>query len=169
MNWADWTILGVLAVSSLFSIRRGFVKEALSLLTWVLAFAIALIYHERMAILLSDLIQTPSMRLAAGFGLLFAGTLVVGAMVNHLLGELVRLTGLSGTDRLFGMVFGLARGAVVIMAALVFVPQLLPVAEDPWWQQSVLIPKFLSFEGWSREMVSHLSDQVLHYIQLISH
>jgi len=168
MNWADWIIVGILAVSSLISIRRGFVKEALSLVTWVLAIGIALIYSDRLAVLLNDTIQTPSLRQAAAFGLLFAGSLIVGAMVNYLIGELVRMTGLSGTDRLFGMIFGLARGAIVVMAALIFVPSLLPVAQDTWWQTSVLIPQFLSFEDWSRQAVSDLTERVLHYTQLLT-
>lgn len=154
MNWADWAILGILLVSSLISIKRGFVKEALSLATWVLAFVVAMLFGERLAVLLTNLIETPSVREMTAFVILFAATLIVGAMVNYLIGELVRMTGLSGTDRLFGMIFGLARGLVVVMAMLILLPSLVPLDQDSWWHESVLIPHFLSFEHWARNLAA---------------
>lgn len=158
MNWADWVIVGIVGVSSLISIKRGFVKEALSLAIWVAAFVVAMLFSERLALLLADTIETPSVREVVAFIALFAATLVVGALVNHLIGELVRVTGLSGTDRLFGMVFGMARGLVVIMALVIFLPMLVPVREDPWWLESALIPHFLSFEGWARETAAAIAE-----------
>ncbi len=154
MNWADWAILGILLVSSLISIKRGFVKEALSLATWVVAFIIAMLFGERLAVLLTDLIPTPSIREMTAFVILFATTLIVGAMVNYLISELVRMTGLSGTDRLFGMLFGLARGLVVVMALLILLPSILPMEQDEWWQESALIPHFLAFEHWARALAA---------------
>ena len=82
-------------------------------------------------------------------------------MVNYLIGELVKITGLSGTDRLFGMVFGLARGVIVVVAALLLVPALVPIDKDLWWQESVLIPHFLLLEDWSRKTAAELSNWVL--------
>lgn len=152
MNWADWAIIGILVLSSLISLKRGFVREALSLATWALAFVVAMLFGERLSLLLVDLIETPSVREMVAFATLFAATLVVGAMVNYLIGELVRMTGLSGTDRLFGVVFGAARGLVVVMALLILLPALIPVNEDGWWQESALIPHFLAFEDWARSL-----------------
>lgn len=157
MNWADWTILAILLISCLISLKRGFVKEALSMVNWVLAFIIAMTFRDQLATLLESQIATPSVREMVAFGILFAATLVVGAMVNHLVGELIRMTGLSGTDRLFGMIFGLVRGLVVVMALLLLVPMVLPVDQDAWWQESALIPQFLRFEGWARETAGELT------------
>lgn len=160
MNWADWTIVVILAVSCLISIKRGFVKEALSLLVWVAAFVVASIFDERLAVLMTHLIPTPSLRAMTAFAALFAATLVVGAMLNYLIGELVRMTGLSGTDRLLGMVFGLARGALLVLAVVILLPVLVPVNQDPWWHESALIPRFLMFETWARTTC----EQVLEWI-----
>lgn len=157
MNWADWAIVAILALSSLISLKRGFVKEALSLLVWVLAFVMATLFSGRLEVLLEASIDTPSMRHMLAFGILFATTLIVGAMVNHLVGELIKVTGLSSTDRLFGIGFGLARGAIIVMAALLLVPSIVPIDQDSWWQQSVLIPHFLNFEGWARDAASSVS------------
>lgn len=150
MNWADWVILAILVVSSLISLKRGFVKEALSLANWVLAFVIAMTFHEQLSSLLDAQITTPSVRQMVSFGVLFAATLIVGAMVNYLIGEVVRLTGLAGTDRMFGMIFGLLRGFVVVMAVLILTPGLAPVDQDPWWNNSLFIPHLMEFEDWSR-------------------
>ena len=156
MNWADWTIIGILAVSGLISLKRGFIKEALSLVVWVTAFFVAMTFRDPS--LLANSISTPSVRDMAAFAILFAATLIVGAMVNYLIGELVRMTGLSGTDRLFGMIFGMARGVIVIMAILLLVPPLVPIDQDPWWQASRLIPHFLALEGWSRQLTGEVID-----------
>jgi len=161
MNWADWTIIGILAISSLIGLKRGFVKEALSLACWAVAFIIAMTFHEALAVLLADSVSTPSVRKMLAFGALFAATLVVGAMVNYLIGELVRMTGLSGTDRMFGMVFGSARGVVIVMAILLLLPPLIPVNQDPWWKQSVVIPHFLAMEDWARQLGSLISSKVV--------
>src|SRR5690606_34792426 len=122
MNWADWTIVAILVLSALISVKRGFVREALSLATWVAAILVAMIFGGRLAILLVDHIDTPSLRELVAFTLLFVGTLLVGALVNYVISTLVKVTGLSGTDRLLGMCFGLARGAIIVMALLIFLP-----------------------------------------------
>ncbi|GAB3098608.1 CvpA family protein [Aestuariicella hydrocarbonica] len=163
MNWADWTIIGILAVSSLIGLKRGFVKEALSLVCWAAAFLVAMTFHQPLAALLADTIPTPSVRQMIAFGGLFTATLIVGAMVNYLIGELVRMTGLSGTDRLFGMIFGLARGGVVVLAILLLLPPLVPVDQDPWWRQSVVIPHFLTMEDWARQAGSLISDKFVSF------
>jgi membrane protein required for colicin V production len=154
MNWADWAIVSILVLSALISIKRGFVKEALSLATWVAAVIVAIVFGERLAVLLVDHIATPSVRELVAFAVLFIATLLVGAMVNYLLGALVRVTGLSGTDRLLGMLFGLARGFVIVMALLIFLPGIIPVNKDLWWQESLLIPDFMAFETWARSATS---------------
>tara|TARA_B100000809_G_scaffold245270_1_gene272052 strand:+ start:794 stop:1297 length:504 start_codon:yes stop_codon:yes gene_type:complete len=160
MNWADWTILAILAISSLISLKRGFVKEALSLAVWVLAFMMATIFSSPLEVLLESAISTPSIRQMTAFGILFAATLIVGAMVNYLIGEVVKMTGLSGTDRLLGMIFGLARGAIVVMAILLLLPGFIPVDQDPWWHSSSIIPHFLTFEDWARNAASVIGSAV---------
>jgi len=152
MNWADWAILAILVVSSLISLKRGFVREALSMVNWVLAFIIAMTFGEQLSTLLTDQISTPSVRDMVAFALLFASTLIVGALVSYLIGELVRITGLSGTDRLFGMIFGLVRGFIVVMAILLIVPGIIPIDQDAWWSESKMIPHLLEFEDWCRAL-----------------
>ncbi|BBB29434.1 CvpA family protein [Neptunomonas japonica] len=159
MNWADWTILGIVGISGLFSIKRGFVKEALSLLTWVTAFVIARLFTDALATVLSDYIQTPSFRIASAFGILFVLTLIVGALVSNLVSLLVEATGLSGTDRILGMGFGLARGALVVVVLVALLGGT-PAVLDAWWKESELIPHFVLMETWSREVASEVGQLI---------
>ncbi|MBR9912066.1 MAG: CvpA family protein [Gammaproteobacteria bacterium] len=160
MNWADWIIIGILAISCLIGLKRGLVKEAMSLLCWIAAFLIAWTFHKSLATLLGNLIDTASVRHLVAFAGLFIATLIVGALVNYLIGELIRITGLSGTDRLLGMVFGLARGGAVVLALVLLVPMIIPVQQDSWWQQSQVIPHFVAMEGWASSTWSQLTSGV---------
>ena len=154
MNLADGIILFIIAASALISVRRGFTREAFSLLTWVAAFIVARLFSPALEVLLADSIETPSLRLAVAFGLLFTVTLIVGALINHLLGELIRVTGLSGTDRLLGMVFGALRGALVVVVLVALGRHLF--SEDAWWRESLLVPHFAMLEDWTRRLAGDL-------------
>ena len=147
--WIDWVIIALIAVSTLISLKRGFVREALSLVTWVGAFIIARTFHPQMQSLLESTVETPLVRLIAAFAILFFGTLIVGAIINNMIGHLVRATGLSATDRVLGMGFGLLRGVVVVIVAIAFT-RYTPLAEDTWWKTSVMIDRLAVVEDWSR-------------------
>jgi len=149
--WSDWAIIGIIAVSTLVSLIRGFVKEALSLACWVIAFIVARTFYTHLATLFEGIFGTPSLRLLAAFVLLFVVTLIVGALVNHLISAIVKSTGLSGTDRMLGMVFGVVRG-VILVVVIIALARLTPLKEDPWWSESVLVQQFAEIEAWSRSV-----------------
>jgi membrane protein required for colicin V production len=134
-------------VSALVSVLRGLVREVLSLVTWVLAFWIAITFFPAVAVLFEGRVELPSARLFLAFLVLFVGTLMAGGLAGFLIGKLVESTGLTGTDRLLGVVFGAARG-VVVVAILVLLAGLTPFPNDPWWRQSTLIPHVLPVAIW---------------------
>ena len=156
----DWAILGVVIISALISLKRGFVKEALSLVIWIAAGAIAWMFGASLSQYLVNYIETPSIRVMAGCSILFVATLLVGAMVNYLIGELVLVTGLSGTDRFLGMAFGAARGGLLVVVAIGLL-SLGPVQQDQWWQQSRLVPQFLMVADWSKNLILGMSSKWL--------
>ena len=158
MNWADWALIAIFGMSMAISLVRGFVREAMSLVVWIVAVVVALVFFEQAATRLIDLIATPSLRYLVAWLVLFFGVLLIGGVVNFLLARLVSASGLSGTDRLLGLVFGALRGFVVVMVLLITLPQILPVEQDPWWRQSLLIPELLRFEERSREIAQAVID-----------
>ncbi len=163
MIWVDYAILGIIGLSALISLVRGFVRETVSLLIWVAAFVVAWTYFREMAAHLSGWIETPSLQLGVAFILLLLVVLILGGLVGFLIGQLVDKTGLSGTDRLLGMVFGAARGAVLV-AILVLLAGLTPFPRDAWWAQSLLIPHFQDLAVW---LLSLLPPEVADYFQFV--
>lgn len=151
-TWVDWVIIGTIVVSALISLTRGFVKEALSLLTWVIAGLVAWMFGGAFADLLTGYIETPSLRVIVACGILFVLSLILGGLLNYLIGQLVVATGLSGTDRFLGMVFGAARGVLLVVVAAGLL-SLAPVEADEWWRQSQLIPHFLLVADWSKDFI----------------
>jgi len=146
MTLVDWLIVAILVISALISIKRGFVKEALSLAIWLVAFFVASTFSPLLAPILANYIDAASIQQMAAFAILFIATLLVGGGLNYLLATLIKVSGLSGTDRLLGVIFGAVRGGVIVMLLVIGLPKLLPVQEDLWWQQSAIIPHFVAFE-----------------------
>lgn len=147
MEWVDIAILGLIALSALISLLRGFIKEAMSLAVWIGAFFIAKHFYLELAAYLSG-IQDDMVRNAAAIAILFVATLIVGAILNYVLAQLVIKTGLSGTDRLLGLVFGALRGVLLVSALLFFADSFTAANEETWWQQSKLIPHFEIYIQW---------------------
>lgn len=152
INWVDVVILSLILVSALLSLIRGFVREALSLAVWILAFWVAWTFFRELAFRMETMIATPSVRLGLAFALLMILSLAVGGLVNYLVIRLIQSTGLSGSDRFIGMIFGAARG-ILLVVVLVLVAGLTPFPADPWWQESALIPYFEELALWLRDLL----------------
>jgi len=151
MNWVDFVIIGIIVLSALISLIRGFVKEAISLVVWIAAFWIALAFCQELSQLnvFNETLKSPSVRIGVAFLVLFLATLIVGALVNYLISTLVNKTGLSGTDRLLGVVFGAGRG-VLVVAAVLLLTSYTTLAQESWWKESSLIPQFKPVVEWLR-------------------
>jgi|APLak6261663543_1056040.scaffolds.fasta_scaffold12219_2 membrane protein required for colicin V production len=150
--WIDYAIAGIIAISAVAGLMRGFIKEAFALLTWIVAVWVGMQYSRDLSAVLQNTISYPSARIAAAFAILFFATLILGGLINFLLSQLVEKTGLTGSDRLVGMGFGIVRGAVLV-AVLVMLAGLTPLPEDPWWKQSLLIPPFQSLAVWLKDHI----------------
>jgi membrane protein required for colicin V production len=161
---ADIAICVIVGISGIISMIRGFVKEAMSLVIWLAAFFIAMSFKEVVAELLINMIALPSMRQLVAWILLFVGTLLLGSIANYLLGKLVSSTGLSGTDRTLGLVFGGFRGMLIVLAMVIVIPKALPVDKDLWWTSSKLIPFFQSFEELGRDAANSFSNLIMGWI-----
>jgi membrane protein required for colicin V production len=162
VEYADYVILGIVALSILVGAIRGFIKEVFALAVWIAAFIFAFQYSGVLATQLETYIELPSGRTALAFTGLFIAVLLVGGLLTYLVGQLVEKTGLSGTDRLFGGVFGGLRGVIIVLF-LILLTGLTPIPQDPWWQQSRLIQSLLPLAEWSAQFLPETIDEHLDF------
>jgi membrane protein required for colicin V production len=148
MNGADYLILGVLVLSTLLGMIRGFVREAIALLAWLGGLWLAWRYAPDLEPLLGGAIGQPPVSTWVARIAIVLGVLIVGWLVAGALGYFLRHSGLSVmVDRLLGMFFGFVRGAVVV-AVFVLLGQFVELNRVDWWRRSHLMPYASELAGW---------------------
>ena len=147
LNWADYAILAIVFLSTIISLSRGFFREAFSLATWILAFWVAFKFSGAVSLYLIAYIKPATLSIIAAFAIIFIATIIIGGLLNFLLSQIIVSTGLSGSDRALGVVFGLARGVLLIGVVLLFMT-MTSFPQESWWKNSVIIPQFKGFVTW---------------------
>lgn len=147
MSGIDWVLLAIVAVSALFGLMRGFVGVVISLVAWVLAGWVAFNFGAQVALLLASDGEPTAGQVLAGYALSFMGVLVVVGVFGWLVRKLVRSIGLSGLDRMLGLVAGIARGAFVA-CALVLLLGLTTMPREAAWRSSAVVPVFVPGAQW---------------------
>lgn len=141
MSLIDYAILGVIGISMLVSLSRGFVREAISLLGLIAAVWVSITFMDGIAAYLEPYIEADSLARGVSAIGLFLAVLMATALVNLVAGLVVDKSGLSRTDRLLGMVFGAARGALLV-GVFVLLAGITSMPQDLWWRESALIRHF---------------------------
>ncbi len=145
----DLAIVGLVLVSALIGLVRGLIKELLSLVGWVAALILALYFSTYVLPYIPEQWGPPTLRLAMAFLAVFIVVLIASGLLQWLMATLVETTGLTGTDRVLGLLFGSARG--ILIALLVFMGLRTVAAETSWWPASQLQPHLLSMEDEVRD------------------
>jgi membrane protein required for colicin V production len=161
MSWIDIGIVLLIAISALVSLYRGFVREFISLATWIAAIWLAINYSNTLANYLPESLDSTdlniagmelalnNLRIGIAFVLVVILVLIAGGILNGIIGALIRKGALSINDRLLGLIFGAIKGGVIVVL-LVMAAGLTQFPKTPWWEQSQLIQPFQEVAIWIR-------------------
>jgi membrane protein required for colicin V production len=140
MALVDIIILSIIAISCLIGGLRGLIKEALSLVSWVIAITIAGMFSSELADMMTGLIENASIRRVAAFAILFVATIFTGTLITKLITKLTTAVGLRGIDRILGAIFGVLRGTIIV-SIIVLITAPFEVTQS-LYQESMLLPYF---------------------------
>jgi membrane protein required for colicin V production len=152
MMWLDYALLTIVALSALYSVFRGFIREVLSLISWVLAFWVAIKFSPELAESFSGYIAIPEIRFIVAFLLIFLAIMIGGIFISRLIVTLLQVGGLRAFDRLIGAGFGVARG-IVIVTVLVLLGSQSPLTAEPAWQHSRMVPYLQRVATWASDRI----------------
>ena len=139
MTIFDYLVRFVLVASVVISTLRGLVKEILSLVSWVVAFVLANAYSARLAPMLPEVVPGESLRMMLAFVALFIGVRLLMGLLSLALDSVIKATGLSLADRGLGGLFGLARGLVIVLAAVILAG-MTDLPKQPFWRNAMFSP-----------------------------
>jgi len=149
---ADFIVLGIIFISIIISLMRGFVKEALSLTGWLVSLWVAMTFSSGMAELFGNSIKDPTLRLLAAFVSLFVLSLIIGAIINFFAIQFVQRVGLTGVDRTIGAVFGFLRG-ILLVTIIVMLLGLTTLPKESWWDESFFMFRFEVIATWLKDLL----------------
>ena len=156
----DILIAVVLTISIVIGVVRGFVKEAISITALLLAIWAALSFGPSVGEISDSWISSKELQTWFGRVVVFTLILALGGLVGWAISKLVRLSVLSGVDRLVGAIFGAVRG-VLFVALFILAGDYAGFSNDNWWKQSKLIPHFELVAEWIMVMAPQGYDMLV--------
>lgn len=135
MTTFDFTVIGIGVVSLMIGLWRGVIGEIIALLAWVLAFVAAKFWGAEVARVVFDGIVDPAVRMVAAWLAVFVAVLLAMSLLRLALRGLLKVLGLSLTDRLLGVIFGAARGLLIVLV-LVAVGGMTSAPKEKWWSEA---------------------------------
>lgn len=148
----DYVILIIIAISAMTGLFRGFVKELMALGIWAIALWTAAKFANWGANYLKPWIHQDEFRLVAAFICITIAILLAGGLFSSLLSFIIQRSGLSGTDRLLGMIFGFGR-AVFIISLIILVGRMTSFPMQKYAKQSQLFAYFIPVVDWMSSYV----------------
>ncbi len=162
MTWVDYAVLGVFAVSMAVGAWRGLVREVLSILGWVIAFLAANLLAGPLGAALPSSIPSAGARVAVAFVAIFVVALLATSLLGLLLQKALSAAGLGGLDRALGLLFGAARGLLLVLAAAL-VAGLAGGSKLDAWKDSVSGPLLAQAVGALKPLLPHTLAERLRY------
>tara|TARA_B100000902_G_scaffold62687_1_gene69631 strand:- start:222 stop:734 length:513 start_codon:yes stop_codon:yes gene_type:complete len=162
LSWFDYVLIAIIGISAIIGLVRGFIKEAFSLSIWILAFWISWTFFQKIALHLEPYIDSPTVRLGLAFILILLLCLLVGRVISFILIKIIDRSGMSSTDRIFGVIFGMARGTLIVSIAVI-IAGLTTIPQEEWWKNSSLITYFEEAAMWLRGFLPDDFVDILRY------
>ena len=142
MTGFDYVVATLVVASVLLGAWRGVVGEIIALTAWVLAFFAARWWGAEIAqVFFHELITDPALRIVAGWVIVFIGVLILMGLLRLAVRGMLKAFGLGLSDRLLGIVFGLARGLLVVLI-LVAMGGMTSLPKEMWWREAHFSPPF---------------------------
>ncbi len=139
----DLCILGVIALSGLFGLLRGFTSSVLSLFTWLVALWLPFRFTQEFSMFLPASVESPTARAIVSAACLFFGAFIMLSLMSWLLRKLIGVTGLGFGDRFLGVVLGVIRGVLIVALAAMFATHSSTLPKEKFWNDSQLLPSVL--------------------------
>ena len=152
MNVTDYLVIAGILISAVVGTWRGFLREVVAVVAWLIALFIAWHFSDAIAPHLGGLLAGSAVRIWAARAILVILVLLLGAGIGATLSHFVRLSIFSGMDRFLGFVFGALRG-ILLLGVFVILGQLLRLDGERWWRHSLLIPYGESIANGLRTLV----------------
>lgn len=148
MNFIDYLILAILLLSLFLGYFRGFLGEAISLISWLGGLWLAWHYAHLVEPHLGGLIAEPPLSTWAARAMLLLAVLVTGWIISGIVSYFATQSGISlMLDRLLGILFGTIRG-MVLVAIIVMLGKQVRLDRTDWWQDSRFMPIAAEVSGW---------------------
>jgi membrane protein required for colicin V production len=147
LEWIDLIITVVIGLSALTGLFRGVIKEVIALGVWILAIWTGYTYSSKLTPWLHHYIQDPTICTAVAFIIILLGVLLAGGIVNTVLSFMLKSTGLSGMDKMLGMVFGFARGVFIVSLVLAVI-KMTSLPYQQYTQSSKICAQFTPIVKW---------------------
>ncbi|OED42371.1 hypothetical protein AB833_06915 [Chromatiales bacterium (ex Bugula neritina AB1)] len=144
LNTLDLLIIGVIALSGVLSLFRGFASEALSLLTWTIALWLPFSYTEKFSAFLPDTVQSDSARWFISAAVLFFSALIICSTIGFMIRKLLVATNLGFMDRFLGVGLGAVRGFLIVALIALLATANPAIPKERWWNESKLMPLVLN-------------------------
>ena len=154
MSGFDFIIVGIFAISVVVGVMRGFIREALSITSWIMAIWLGLTFCEPAGDYLSQYVSIPAdaFRTAAGFGLVFVGTLFLFSIISFIVTKLLVRDAIKGTDRALGLGFGAVR-AMAIVVVVLLIARGMGLENSGWWQSSRYLAYFVPTANYIEQLL----------------
>lgn len=131
ITWLDFLLLGVMLISGLLAMIRGFMREVLSIAAWGAAAAATVVLYPRLLPMAQANISSDTVAKIAVVGGVFLGTLLIVSMLTVRISDMVLDSRIGALDRTLGFLFGLGRGLIIVVVAFLFFAWLVPSNKLP--------------------------------------